>query len=511
MPDHARSLATIASSTRREFLQAAGPLTASLTVLGADAVAQTPTTTPEPAALLPRVGKGHHFALYADCCSGVPGASNEKSHAAVNAIVSRIRPRPEFIAFPGDAVMGYIADAEALRKQWEHWWNTEMAWLKDTGVPLYQSTSNHNTYDAMSEQVFREFHPNLPQNGAVDQKGLAYYVRHGDLLYISTHQPDRTRPYRREMVMETPWLDSVLREHADARFKFVAGHYPVFPVNGYTQYPLWCFRPEERRPFWEVLVRHRVMAYLGSHILAFDVQSHDGILQIVSGGAGTQGAGPLAMMPSRSEYLHAVQMAVDDTGLRYRVLGVDGKSHESLAWPFQLPSSSEWKGLNKSDCTATLNSQAVSGAIVAWRFQGQVSKTPPAGPPQTLLCGWDSMEGVATVWIGFEGSPSRLTVRLVPQSGFGWQTWTGIEVAEDQAFDFQLALHSGMGSGGVLFRANDAAPWQSLFSTSSKGAEELTWPRGWTIGEAQSGPTDWPFLGRELAIRFLRVTVPDVV
>jgi Calcineurin-like phosphoesterase len=499
------------SSTRREFLRQSGSIAASLAATAAVDATPTAAETGDIAALLPRDKTGRHFILYADCCSGVAGAPNEKSHAAVNAIVARVRPRPEFIAFPGDAVMGYITDTEALRKQWEHWWNVEMAWLKKTAIPLYQSTSNHNTYDAGSEQVFREFHPHLPQNGPADQKGLAYFIRLGDLLYVSTHQPDRTRPYRREMRIETEWLDAVLREHADARFKFVAGHYPVFPVNGYTQYPLWCFRPEERQPFWDVLVRHRVNAYLGSHILAFDVQSHDGILQIVSGGAGTMGAGPLAMMPSRSEYLHAIQMAVDDVGLRYRVLNCDGKPHESLAWPFALPELPNWKRLVKTDLAATLAPQGMPGSIVAWRFQGRLAKAISAAPPQTLLCGCDSMEGVATVWIGLEGTPQRLVVRLVPQSGFGWQTWTGPEVADDRSFDFQIALHSGMGPGGVLFRTSESTPWQSVTSTSSKGTEELTWPRTWTIGEAQSGPNDWPFRGSELAVHFVRVPAPQVV
>jgi len=79
------------------------------------------------------------------------------------------------------------------------------------------------------------------------------------------------------MVFDTHWLDRVLREHQDAKFKFVAGHYPVFPVNGYAESPLWCFKPEERAPFWNVLVKHEVGAYLASHIIAFDIQIHESV------------------------------------------------------------------------------------------------------------------------------------------------------------------------------------------------------------------------------------------
>ena len=62
-----------------------------------------------------------------------------------------------------------------------------MAWLKEKPFPLYQSTSNHNTYDYDSEKVFREVHPDIPQNGPGDQKGLAYFVRRDNVLYVSTH------------------------------------------------------------------------------------------------------------------------------------------------------------------------------------------------------------------------------------------------------------------------------------------------------------------------------------
>jgi hypothetical protein len=470
------------------------------------------------AALVPRDHAGRQFVLYGDCCSGVAGSPNEKSHAAVNRLVRRIRPRPEFIAFPGDAVMGYTTDYQALRAQWDYWAGTEMSWLKGVGIPLYQSTSNHNTYDDGSEDVFRAVHPHLPRNGPGDQKGLAYFVRDGNLLYVSTHQPDRTRAYRQGMLIDTRWLDGVLAEHADARFKLVAGHYPVWPVNGYTQYPHWCFRPEERRPFWDVLVQRGVTAYLASHILAFDVQVHDGVPQVVSGGAGTLGRGPLALMPSRSEYLHAVQVALDGQGLRYQVLDVTGRVRESLRWPFELPPSREWQVLDQARCAAALAGAAGAGTIVAWRFRGRAhggagaeGQAAPAPAPRTLLCGWDAMEGVATVWVGCDGGPPRWTVRLVPQSGHGWQSWTGPVVQEGAAFDFQLALHPGMGPGGVLLREADGAPWESLPSTSSKGAEDLTWPRSWAVGEAQSGPTDWPFLGKDLRVNWTRCQVPAVV
>ena len=76
----------------------------------------------EPAipALLPR-GAGHQFVCYADSCSGVPGALHETTFAAVNRVVARLTPQPEFVCFPGDEIIGLVADEGVLRRQWTHW------------------------------------------------------------------------------------------------------------------------------------------------------------------------------------------------------------------------------------------------------------------------------------------------------------------------------------------------------------------------------------------------------
>src|SRR5262245_1280366 len=111
----------------------------------------TPDPVPIPA-LLPR-GDGHQFVCYADACSGVPGGRHEATFAAVNGIVARLRPRPEFICFPGDEILGLTADDAALRAQWRHWLDREMAWLDRAAIPLYHTTGNHTTYDAKIERA----------------------------------------------------------------------------------------------------------------------------------------------------------------------------------------------------------------------------------------------------------------------------------------------------------------------------------------------------------------------
>ena len=446
-------------------------------------------------ALLPREESGHHFVLYSDCCSGIPGTPLEKNLQSVNSMVARIHPQPEFIAFPGDAVSGYTKDYAELRRQCNYWQGTEMKWARERRVPLFQSTSNHNTYDAGSEKVFREVHADLPQNGPSGQKGLAYWFRRGDLLYVSTHQPDQRMP------IDHAWLDQVLNDNADARFKFVAGHYPVFPVNGYMAWPLWCFPPDQRQPFWDLLVRHGVHAYLASHIIAFDCQVHEGVLQMISGGAGTA-YGPGGFMPGRSEYFHAVQIAVDEQGLRYQVHDPTGSVRERLRWPLDLPPVDHWQPVDNRNAHTLLKPIDFTSEIVAFRIRGILANL-AGNSDQTLICGVDSGEGVEPIWIGVDDS-GRLLVRVVPLSGDGWQVWKGPRLVVGQPFDFHVALHPGMGPGGVLFRSDESTVWSTLKGTSSKGCENLKRPQRWVIGHGQSGMADRPYRGESISIHVAR-------
>src|SRR3546814_13276450 len=75
-----------------------------------------------------------------------------RSFAAVNAGVARLDPWPEFILFPGDEVIGRTRDEAALRAQWRHWFEVELAWLDRSRIPLFHTTANHTTYDPMSER-----------------------------------------------------------------------------------------------------------------------------------------------------------------------------------------------------------------------------------------------------------------------------------------------------------------------------------------------------------------------
>ena len=311
-------------------------------------------------------------------------------------------------------------------------------------------------------------------------------MRRDDLLLVFVHTS--WTGLGGEGHVETNWLRTVLRQHADARHKLVIGHHPVHPVNGFSGAYQREIGPECATLFWDTLVQAEVTAYLCSHILAFDVQVHQGVLQICTGGAGTA-----HHMPEGIEYPHAVQATLDAEGLRYQVLDTDGTVRERLSWPLALPPQDRWQPLPPGESEAPFTGK--TDRIVAFRFAGRAVRG-GSGPAQTLLSAF--RPGVqAPLWIGLRGPEQKLTVILGPEPGRSPHYWIGPSVAPDAPFSLRLVIHPGMGPGGLLCRFGQR--WSSLTAASPWGAERLTWPERWSIGHGSASAGDRAFLGRDLS------------
>jgi hypothetical protein len=439
--------------------------------------------------VLPR-GPGHQFVLYGDCCSGVAGAPHERNFAAVNAVLRALTPPPEFIVFTGDEIVGLTADPDELRSQWRHWLEHEMGWLDRRAIPIWHATSNHTTYDPMSEEVFQEVLDHLPRNGPPEQGTLSYWVRRDDLLLVFVHT--LWSGLGGEGHVETAWLREVLSQHADAHHKLVIGHHPIYPVNGFSGAYQREVGPEHAAAFWDTLVEGGVLAYVCGHILAFDVQVHRGVLQICTAGAGTA-----HRMPEGIEYLHCIQAALDAQGLRYRVLDTEGRVREKLSWPIAEPPDERWRALLIGESEAPIVQGPDAERIVALHFTGQAAPE-GAGAAQTLLSAFQ--RGVqAQLWIGLRGHRQELTVIIGPEPHRSPHYWLGPPVTPGAPFDIRLLIHAGMGPGGIMCRLGNDMRWSTLLAASPWGAERLGWPERWSIGHAQRGPGDRMFQGEDLA------------
>ena len=91
------------------------------------------------------------------------------------------------------------------------------------------------------------------------------------------------------------------------------------------------------------------------------------------------------------------------------------------------------------------------GWIAHFRLRG----TPgAAGGDQTLLAGWQIWEGPVALWIGLTGNPpapdgaTRAGARASARNA-----GTGRVSPSGTPFDVEIAMHSGMGPGGVLVRS----------------------------------------------------------
>lgn len=434
---------------------------------------------------------GHQFVVYGDSCSGIAGAAHEVNFSQVNSALRALAMAPQFICFLGDEVMGLTTDLAELRRQWRHFFEQELAWLDRDAIPLYHTTGNHTVYDEGSAAVFRAMMAHLPQKGA---RGLSYFVRRDDLLLLFLDTLDERSGG--EGTVDIDWLEDALTQQGDAKYKLVFGHHPVWAVNGYFgDYQRVIERANGRR-LWEVLRRHDALAYFCSHILAFDVQAHAGILQICTAGAGTG-----HRMPPGSEFLHFVQAALDEDGLRYQVLDRKGRMREWLSWQWQLPPSASWAQFERNsprelarDCLQKPD----RAQLIVWAIS---LRLPPAAgqQPQTILSA--ALEGGALphLWLGISGVDRRLTILLSPEAMRSPHRWQGPALPAGSKIEFQVALHSGMGPGGLLWRRGDDQPWSSMAGASAWGVERLPWPHDIEIG-AWAGRRR--FLGRDLRIRW---------
>ena len=392
-------------------------------------------------------------------------------------------------------------------RQWRHFFEVEFAPVAAAFARHYHSTSNHNLYDLQSAVAWRKVFAWLPQNGPKGQEGLAYWARDDNLLLVVTNTPGF--PPREGAHLEWQWLDEALSAHADAAIKIVVGHHPVHPVNGYDRHPMWCPSPDERHAFWDVLVRHEVLAYICSHVIAYDVQVHQDVLQLCTAGAGTQ-YGPGGAMPGATEYLHFVECVASHGRLAAQTRDVDGRVREWLDWPLQLPADHQWSRLDPSrgDGAAPSHSPLGDGLdmdVVAWRIRG-TSAGHRTLQDQVLVCGTELFDAAPRILIALAGGTARVTVALAAEPAANPQIWLGPPIAPGTAFDMTIALHPGMGPGGCLLRLGSDGPWTSLATSTSTGPGSLTWPKDWTVGHGPNGPDDRPFSGGMLAVDV--VTVP---
>lgn len=275
--------------------------------------------------------------LLGDSCSGVPGQTFEANLARVVDRILARDDRPDALLYLGDHIRGYTDDVTELHAQWDYFLEHEFRRLDERHERVLHLAGNHDANTPVSAAVCEARMP-IPA-AARRRKRLNYVldVEDAEIVVISTCDLAN----RGFAAVDMPWLEESLRE-LSAPIRLVAGHYPFHPVNGYDEAPKWVFPEEQRRRVWQLFTEVRVHAYLCSHIIAFDVQVHDDVVQLCSGGAGTE-YGPGGVMGD-GEYRHHVACRVSPDRLAFEAIDESGVIREtgvhSFAARSRLPSAS---------------------------------------------------------------------------------------------------------------------------------------------------------------------------
>ena len=269
--------------------------------------------------------------LLGDSCSGVPG---QKFEANLARIVSRILERSapaDALVYLGDHVEGYTDDEARLHAQWSHFLDREFRPLDERYPRVLHLAGNHDANTPISAALCEARMP-FPA-GARQRRGLNYVVSIGDAEIVAISTCDLAN--RGFAAVDMDWLAGALQS-LSAPIRLVAGHYPFHPVNGYEEVPKWVFPADQRARAWQLFREAGVLAYLCSHIIAFDFQVHDDIVQLCSGGAGTE-YGPDGVMGS-GEFRHFVTCSVSPERFAFEAIDENGRPRETGSHSFRARS-----------------------------------------------------------------------------------------------------------------------------------------------------------------------------
>jgi hypothetical protein len=303
--------------------------------------------------------------------------------------------------------------------------------------------SNHVHFSPESARVYERFCGNAEWTENID--GIQY-------LAINTADIDR----HGDAGIDVERLERRLAA-LDPTLPIVAlGHHPIWPVNGYTTPQQWVVPAPQGQEAWDVMRAHGVRLYACSHIIAFDVQLRDGIVQLCTGGAGTE-YGPNAAMPAPTEGLHFVLVE----GLSGDIIGISriscgGQPPET--WRL-IRHGARWEpDLGPQYALASPPPWVVGDGlrILVKRWPGETGN-------MRLLC---ADEGPPMCGLTVEDKGAVLAI--TPQAGEDARHWFW-DSPNANWQQLELFVIRGKGPGGILGRSD--ATVSSLRTYSARGLE----------------------------------------
>jgi hypothetical protein len=216
---------------------------------------------------------------------------------AVNYFLSEVKKeKPNFVLIDGDLVNGHWWDSPSCV---QHMGNLYYpAWkrrMDKFGFKYYTAIGDHELGDdpwpkekvKLIPAFEKAYTSNLymPQNGPDYKKGLAYYVREGNLLLITVETFEITGDtmYTGVIGEQLAWMEKVLEQNKDAIFKIVQGHVGLWGEIKSRSSSKLMHVNGKNSDFYKLMARYGVDLYLAGEFHDVTILESEGIWQIVHG------------------------------------------------------------------------------------------------------------------------------------------------------------------------------------------------------------------------------------
>ncbi|MFT3739770.1 MAG: metallophosphoesterase [Breznakibacter sp.] len=216
---------------------------------------------------------------------------------AVNYFLDQVKSEnPRFALICGDLVNGHWWDSpqcvEHMGAIYYSGWKRRMA---QHNLKYYTAVGDHELGDDPWPAEKRKLVPHfervyaqylqMPANGPESKKGLAYYVREGDLLIVTVSPFDVVEDSMRIQVAgeQLEWFNKVMDNHRDAKFKIVQCHVGIWGnIKARSSSSIMLENGRESM-FYKAMKQHGVDAVFTGEFHDVTVLESDGIWQIVHG------------------------------------------------------------------------------------------------------------------------------------------------------------------------------------------------------------------------------------
>jgi hypothetical protein len=218
--------------------------------------------------------------------------------------VAQLNPRPKFLFFTGDEVLGYTNDSTNLSRELKAWgqlWETSAA--KASGIELVAVPGNHETENTakvaqpfLERSWLRDMAPYITRGGngpatgvdgyTTDQSRMTYSFDFQDAHFVTISTDGTSKDWH----VPTTWVASDLAAaHARTTTKhiFVFAHKPAYAYPGVPTDGL-AFDAASRDLFWSSMVNNNVEALFSAHNHVFWRGQPTGkTWQVIAGNGGT--------------------------------------------------------------------------------------------------------------------------------------------------------------------------------------------------------------------------------